>query len=80
MFLHQTNGRKNFIEVISEEVTSLRDSIDFLLDKKKYESIYVERGVTSMFKYFQETNKEVPFDLFILTVYNGEVKLEFLPS
>ena len=63
-FLHNISQRKNFVEVIPDDVTSLRDGIAFLMKQKNHENVFVERGVTSMYKYFNEKDKKAPFDFF----------------
>lgn len=50
------------------------EAVDYLLEKRKFDSVLVEAGLTLIGKYLSNIEVPSPFDLIVLSVYSGKVK------
>lgn len=60
--------REYYISIVEDKIVTFLDGLDYLLNKKKYESVLVEAGPTLIGSYLEDPNLETPFEIIVLSV------------
>jgi len=76
----QEFAKENLVEIIPENITDINEGLDFLLNKKGHENVFVERNAVKLQKYFETPEADPPFNLFFMTIYQGKVERDSLGS
>ena len=73
-FMWNNDFRDNSIELIYEEIKTIKDAYDYMLNKKGYRSLLIEAGPSITNSLYEDFDKNAQgVELLVLSVYDGAV-------